>query len=107
MNVIPVESTNSNIGVFQFHCQNETITSSITAEYYGEGSRCIESSTNRPLCMQMVCDSQIQKIVIFANNDPMICQNDGDEMDIPGAGLGNIPAGAKIYCPTLNVACPQ
>jgi hypothetical protein len=55
----------------------------------------------------MICDADIQKIIIYANNVPIICQNDGDFMNIPGAGAGNVPTDAKIQCPILKIACPK
>jgi len=53
--------------------------------------------------MRMVCDRVRQKVVIFANNDQIVCQNDGDFMAIPGAGS----SGSKVQCPILNIACPE
>jgi len=102
MNVVPLEGTNTMNGVFEFNCNNDTLTSDEAFEYFGDGSRCIETNMDRPLCMRMVCDTDRQKVVIFANNDRIICQNDGDFMDIPGAG-----SGSKVQCPMLNLACPE
>ena len=51
--------------------------------------------------MKAICDVQRQKIVVYANDIPIVCQNDGDLMDIPGL------AGAKIKCPELNIICPE
>ena len=107
MNIIPIEGTNSVNGIFEFNCENETISSNVDVEYFGEGSRCIEGNQDRPYCMRMVCDVQREKIVVYANNNPIICENDGDFMDIPGTGTSGIPEGAKIQCPMLDIACPQ
>lgn len=107
MNVIPVQGTNSIQGIFEFNCENSTITTDIGAEYYGAGSRCIEGNQDRPYCMRMVCDAQRGKIVVYADNIPIVCENDGDMMDIPGAGRDGVPVGAQIQCPVLNIACPE
>jgi hypothetical protein len=107
MNIVPIEGTNSINGIFQFNCENETLTSDIDAEYYGESSRCIESNQDRPYCMRTVCDKQRHKIIVYANNERIICENDGDMMDIPNAGTAGIPVGAKIQCPELNIVCPE
>jgi len=108
MNMSPVEMSNAN-GIYEFNCENSTLSSSAGVEFFGDGSRCIETTQSRPLCMRMVCDAQRKKVVVYANNDPIICENDGDFMDIPGAGgqPSGLPAGAKIQCPILNMAYPK
>lgn len=107
MNIMPVTGTNSRNGIFEFNCANDTLSSDIAVEYYGAGSRCIETNQARPYCLRMVCDSTYKKVVVYVNNAQIICQNDGDFMDIPSAGTQGLPSNAQIQCPILNIVCPE
>lgn len=107
MNVLPVRGSNSINGMFEYNCKNETIKTNIAVEYYGQGSRCIESNVDRPLCLRTVCDQSMNKVVIYVNNMKMTCNFDGEWLNIPGSGSDGLAAGAMIQCPVLNIACPE
>jgi hypothetical protein len=74
-------------------------------EFFGSESRCIETDLQRPMCLKFDCDTRRRKAVIYVKNgnsfDPIVCENDGDLMKIPGLQQGN------VVCPSLDMVCPE
>ena len=70
-------------------------------EYFGSDSRCIVTDLERPLCMKFECNVQRRKAVISIGGGQVLCENDGDMMEIPG-----IPEG-RLKCPSFSIVCPQ
>eukprot|EP00554_Chaetoceros_debilis_P014309 CAMPEP_0194124942 /NCGR_PEP_ID=MMETSP0150-20130528/59201_1 /TAXON_ID=122233 /ORGANISM="Chaetoceros debilis, Strain MM31A-1" /LENGTH=2931 /DNA_ID=CAMNT_0038818727 /DNA_START=94 /DNA_END=8886 /DNA_ORIENTATION=- len=104
MNNMIVTGTNAD-KIFDFQCEDDTLQSNVDAEFFGDSSRCIETNMIRPLCMKTLCDPQKKKVVVYTNiggtSTPIVCENDGDFLDIPGI------ADAKLQCPVLQIACPE
>ena len=100
-----VTGTNAK-GIFEFSCEDESLQSSVETEYFGKDSKCLKGNLSRPLCVKTTCDTDLQKVVIhFKSGDtfiPLVCENDGDSILIPGMSDGSI-----VECPNLSVACPE
>ena len=100
-----VTGTNEN-GIVEFNCEDETLTSSVDPEYFGESSKCFETNLSRPICMKTICDSSEHKVKIVVETEEggteiLTCDADGDIMQIPG-----MPAGYIFQCPALSTVCP-
>lgn len=73
----------------------------IGIEHFGSDSRCIDTNLERPLCLKFQCNAQRRKAVVSVGNEDIVCENDGDMMEIPG-----IPDG-RLRCPRFEIICPQ
>lgn len=78
-------------------------------EEVGTSSRCINArhGTNvsgisyQPACMQVTCKADTRQVEIGQFDTPIICENTGDEIPIPGLD------GGFFVCPRLAALCPE
>mmetsp|Transcript_19140 Transcript_19140/g.37194 ORF Transcript_19140/g.37194 Transcript_19140/m.37194 type:complete len:728 (+) Transcript_19140:261-2444(+) len=70
-------------------------------EVFGFSSKCIEhSSGSRPLCLNVECDTDAGKVILFPQNgEKIVCSYAGEIFRLPG--------GTDIICPSFVQTCPQ
>ena len=95
----------SGLDSYALQCEDSNLESSTKAEYFGIDSRCIITNGPRPLCMKTECNKDLNKVIIMIKDGEyfvsVICQNDGDIIDIPGMD------GMTFECPPLPIICPK
>jgi Leishmanolysin len=77
-------------------------------ESVGPQSRCIDAYSDRngnkafqPACMKVTCDADAFAIRIGEGDNEQICQQEGQELAIPGM------TNAAFVCPRLATLCPE
>lgn len=73
-------------------------------ETYGSDSRCFNivsaSEEIRPYCFRSRCNTETNRVEIFLGDIVLSCENDGEILTVPWAGV-------KVACPRLAQMCPD
>jgi len=73
--------------------------SSLRGESFDENSRCYETDSEVPVCLETVCNADDKSLGVVVQGKMFRCSYYGQEI--------NIGLGYSIFCPRIAVVCPQ